>query len=63
MQTVVRLLCLASITNGGIKAKSLDSVKRELLQVISLGFVHAYCEAYDSSYRLTGIITFPCFSH
>jgi vacuolar protein sorting-associated protein 33A len=36
MQTVVRLLCLASITSGGIKAKALESVKRELLQVITL---------------------------
>lgn len=62
MQTIVRLLCLASVTNGGIKAKSLDSVKRELLQVISLGFSRAYCEAHDPSYRLTGIITFLCFS-
>ena len=35
MQTVVRLLCLASITNGGIKAKALENVKREFLQVIS----------------------------
>jgi hypothetical protein len=62
MQTIVRLLCLASITSGGIKAKSLDSVKRELLQVISLGFARAYCEAHNSSYRLTGTITSPCFS-
>lgn len=33
MQTVVRLLCLASITAGGIKTKVLESAKREILQV------------------------------
>lgn len=38
MQTIVRLLCLASITSGGIKAKSLESVKRELLQ--AYGYNH-----------------------
>ncbi|KAG2050639.1 Sec1-like protein [Suillus hirtellus] len=39
MQTIVRLLCLASITNGGIKAKSLDSVKRELLQAYGYNYL------------------------
>ena len=33
MQVVVRLLCLASITAGGIKSKTLENIKRELLQV------------------------------
>ena len=33
MQLVVRLICLASITIGGIKAKTLDNLKREILQV------------------------------
>lgn len=33
MQIVLRLLCLASITAGGIKAKSLENIKREVLQV------------------------------
>lgn len=33
MQLVVRLLCLASITTGGIKGKVLDNIKREILQV------------------------------
>lgn len=33
MQTVVRLLCLASVINGGIKAKNLENIKREVLQV------------------------------
>ncbi|KAA1467771.1 Sec1-like protein [Dentipellis sp. KUC8613] len=32
MQLVIRLLCLASITAGGIKAKTLENIKRELLQ-------------------------------
>lgn len=31
-QTVLRLLCLASITSGGIKAKVLENIKREFLQ-------------------------------
>ncbi|KAG1774000.1 Sec1-like protein [Suillus placidus] len=39
MQTIVRLLCLASITSGGIKAKSLDSVKRELLQAYGYNYL------------------------
>jgi len=33
MQVVLRLLCLASLTAGGIKAKNLESLKREILQV------------------------------
>lgn len=33
MQTVLRLLCLASITGGGIKTKALENIKREVLQV------------------------------
>ncbi|KAF9225343.1 ATP binding protein, partial [Gyrodon lividus] len=32
MQTVARLLCLASITTGGIKTRALESVKKEFLQ-------------------------------
>jgi hypothetical protein len=32
-QTVVRLLVLASICGGGVKAKSLENLKREVLQV------------------------------
>ncbi|KIK30043.1 hypothetical protein PISMIDRAFT_382286 [Pisolithus microcarpus 441] len=32
MQTIVRLICLASITMGGIKTRALDSVRREFLQ-------------------------------
>lgn len=33
MQIVLRLLCLASLTAGGVKAKNLESIKREILQV------------------------------
>lgn len=33
MTVVLRLLCLASITAGGIKVKALESIKREILQV------------------------------
>lgn len=33
MEVVLRLLCLASITAGGIKGKTLENLKREILQV------------------------------
>jgi len=33
MQIVFRLLCLASLTAGGVKAKNLENIKREILQV------------------------------
>lgn len=33
MRLVLRLLCLASIVLGGVKAKSLENIKREILQV------------------------------
>jgi len=33
MQVVIRLLCLASIMAGGIKAKTLENIKKEVLQV------------------------------
>ncbi|OAX42105.1 Sec1-like protein [Rhizopogon vinicolor AM-OR11-026] len=39
MQNVVRLLCLTSITSGGIKAKALDSVKREFLQAYGYNYL------------------------
>ncbi|KAI0316484.1 Sec1-like protein [Amylostereum chailletii] len=39
MQLVVRLLCLASITAGGIKSKSLENIKRELLQTYGYSFL------------------------
>ncbi|KJA28481.1 hypothetical protein HYPSUDRAFT_62119 [Hypholoma sublateritium FD-334 SS-4] len=32
MQIVLRLLCLASLTGGGVKAKNLENIKREILQ-------------------------------
>lgn len=39
MQLVVRLLCLASITAGGIKAKILENIKREFLQTYGYQFL------------------------
>lgn len=43
MRTVVRLLCLASVVLGGIKAKPLENIKREILQVSSpLSFSDSY---------------------
>ncbi|KAF7302551.1 hypothetical protein HMN09_00889600 [Mycena chlorophos] len=38
MQTVLRLLCLASLTTGGIKPKTLENLKREILQ--AYGYNH-----------------------
>ncbi|KAJ7045007.1 Sec1-like protein [Mycena alexandri] len=38
MQTILRLLCLASITAGGIKLESLENLKREVLQ--AYGYNH-----------------------
>jgi hypothetical protein len=38
MQVVLRLLCLASIVGGGIKAKALENTKREFLQ--AYGYEH-----------------------
>ena len=35
MQMTLRLICLASVINGGIKNKVLESLKREVLQVFS----------------------------
>ena len=32
-QIVLRLMCLASLLNGGIKGKTLENLKREFLQV------------------------------
>jgi len=38
VQLVLRLLCLASLTSGGIKAKVLEGLKREILQ--TYGYSH-----------------------
>lgn len=32
IQLVLRLLCLANVTTGGIKVKTLENIKREILQ-------------------------------
>ncbi|KAI0673738.1 Sec1-like protein [Trametes maxima] len=39
MRTVLRLLCLASIVLGGIKAKSLENIKREILQTYGYNYL------------------------
>ncbi|KAI0714937.1 Sec1-like protein [Earliella scabrosa] len=39
MRTVVRLLCLASIVLGGVKAKSLENIKREILQTYGYNYL------------------------
>ncbi|KAF6754272.1 ATP binding protein [Ephemerocybe angulata] len=39
MQIVIRLLCLASITAGGIKAKTLENIKREILQTYGFQYL------------------------
>ncbi|KAF7347391.1 hypothetical protein MVEN_01494900 [Mycena venus] len=39
MQTVLRLLCLASITAGGVKAKNLENLKREILQAYGYNYL------------------------
>jgi vacuolar protein sorting-associated protein 33A len=42
MQLVLRLLCLTSITAGGIKTKVLENIKRDFLQVSRLWItIHA----------------------
>ncbi|RPD57126.1 Sec1-like protein [Lentinus tigrinus ALCF2SS1-6] len=39
MRTVVRLLCLASVVLGGVKAKSLENLKREILQTYGYNYL------------------------
>ncbi|KAI0068053.1 Sec1-like protein [Artomyces pyxidatus] len=39
MQLVIRLLCLASVTTGGIRSKSLENIKREILQTYGYNFL------------------------
>ncbi|KAJ7201328.1 Sec1-like protein [Mycena pura] len=39
MQTVLRLLCLASLTSGGVKPKALENLKREVLQAYGYNFL------------------------
>ncbi|KAI0049280.1 Sec1-like protein [Auriscalpium vulgare] len=39
MQLVIRLLCLASITSGGIRSKTLENIKREILQTYGYNFL------------------------
>ncbi|KAJ7103057.1 Sec1-like protein [Mycena belliarum] len=39
LSTVVRLLCLASITCGGVKLKALENLKREILQAYGYNYL------------------------
>ncbi|KAJ2923947.1 hypothetical protein H1R20_g13151, partial [Candolleomyces eurysporus] len=39
VQTVIRLLCLACITAGGIKPKTLENIQREILQAYGYEFL------------------------
>jgi len=39
MQLVIRLLCLASITGGGIKGKTLENIKKEVLQAYGYSYL------------------------
>ncbi|EJF67229.1 Sec1-like protein [Dichomitus squalens LYAD-421 SS1] len=39
MRTVVRLLCLASVVTGGVKAKLLENIKREILQTYGYNYL------------------------
>ncbi|CDO73039.1 hypothetical protein BN946_scf185007.g93 [Trametes cinnabarina] len=39
MRTVLRLLCLASIVVGGVKAKPLENLKREILQTYGYNYL------------------------
>jgi hypothetical protein len=59
MQIVLRLLCLASLTAGGIKTKNLESIKREILQVCSL-FPYELQNSLNHS-RLTAMIIYHCY--
>ncbi|KAF8921146.1 Sec1-like protein [Mucidula mucida] len=49
MELVVRLLCLASITTGGIKAKTLENLKREILQTYGYNFLPMLLSLSSSS--------------
>ncbi|KAG5652575.1 hypothetical protein H0H81_004535 [Sphagnurus paluster] len=55
MQIILRLLCLASITSGGIKAKNIENIKREILQVH--GLIHLV------SVNLTSILKSYGYNH
>jgi hypothetical protein len=61
MQIVLRLLCLASLTAGGIKTKNLESIKREILQVCRL-FSYELPKLIELLYfRLTATIIYRCY--
>ncbi|KAI0274951.1 Sec1-like protein [Gloeopeniophorella convolvens] len=39
MQLVIRLLCLASVTAGGIRSKTLENIKKEVLQAYGYSYL------------------------
>ncbi|KAM6498628.1 ATP binding protein [Amanita muscaria] len=49
LQLVIRLLCLASITSGGIKAKTLENLKREILQAYGYEYLPLLLALSDPS--------------
>jgi hypothetical protein len=56
-QLVLRLMCLASIVNGGIKTKTLENLKREFLQVSR---IESRRKCVLISQRLTATNTYLC---
>lgn len=58
MQTVARLLCLASITTGGIKTRALESVKKEFLQVSKPLDIHFLLNIFYSGVWISSATTF-----
>ena len=61
-RVVLRLMCLASLTAGGIKTKVLENLKREVLQVIPPLRYCFPCELTlnHSSTRHMGMAIFHC---
>ncbi|KAJ8518791.1 hypothetical protein ONZ45_g4174 [Pleurotus djamor] len=49
MQVVLRLMCLASITTGGIKVKVLEGLKREILQAYGYNYLPLLLSLASSS--------------
>ncbi|KAF8625204.1 hypothetical protein AX15_005509 [Amanita polypyramis BW_CC] len=49
LHLVIRLLCLASITSGGIKSRTLENVKREILQAYGYEYLPLLLALSDPS--------------
>ncbi|KAF8640883.1 hypothetical protein AX17_000531 [Amanita inopinata Kibby_2008] len=52
LQLVIRLLCLASITAGGIKSKTLENIKREILQTYGYEYLPLLLALSDPSFGI-----------